>query len=672
MGPLSYEEVVDVMKEGKVDPNNTLAWNGTSIKKWIPLSKIPSLQQSKSKSKPKSTKIPNKGNEENIKWYVIGSDKQRIGPIDKLTLQKMVKENKSINNKSLAWNGQTVKQWTPISNISQLQMNEKQNIQNKSKIVWYVMNKNRDRQGPIKSEQELIKLYQNKKITEKSLVWNGKTVKQWTPFNQTDVFKNMQTTNKPTNKSTNKPKNKSTNKPQQNAANIKWYVVNRNKQRQGPLSEDQLKNMYQHKQIDGNCLIWNGNTVKQWTPLSKIFPNLQVIDNENKKKTDVSNIRWYVVTKEKERKGPFTESQLKSLCKSKQFDGNCLVWNGETVKQWTPLKLVTQLQSQKTVTDDGIIGNEHTWYAVTANRQRIGPLTESQLLEKLNNGELNVNSLVFNGTSVQKWTKIEDISSLMKQISNNDGCFWYVASKEKTRLGPFMTQQIIQKFKKGEIQNDTLLCDGVKVKQWTEIQNIRYLMDALKESQLTQKKQATKNVTKNWYAKDVDKNRQGPMDEKELLKMYHDGRINDNSLIYQKKITKQWEKLKNVSYIFEKTQASQDEDVQTSSNERNLNKHMIRSGSDQGAQSLVSVILEVDDIVHKKFINEMMTKRTQIYDKRKFIEEKVKTAKDKERKKEEEQIQREIEKKKRIDPNSLHERAAKVAREWRNKFGEVK
>jgi len=55
--------------------------------------------------------------------------------------------------------------------------NQTQNVKKKA-IKWYYVDSEKVQQGPIK-EVEFIKLFQNDTITPETLVWNGKTVKDW-------------------------------------------------------------------------------------------------------------------------------------------------------------------------------------------------------------------------------------------------------------------------------------------------------------------------------------------------------------------------------------------------------------------------------------------------------------------------------------------------------------
>eukprot|EP01083_Nonionella_stella_P101191 286576_1 len=250
--------------------------------------------------------------------------------------------------------------------------------------------------------------------------------------------------------------------------------------------------------------------------------------------------------------------------------------------------------------------------------------------------------LAFDGVQVQTWTPIKDIKCLNPEVSqpvpfpNLDASQWYVVSADRTRLGPFDNTQILQKVHNGEILDTTLLCNGVTVTQWAELQNIESLMNALG----TTKGNDEGERTKQWYVRDVDKQRQGPLDEHGLLALYDKGKIDDNSLIYEKDRTKEWQKLK-------------------------------RSKSDPVAASLVSVILEVDDIAHKHFMNEMIAKRTQIYEQR-LHKQQIKQHRERIKSEQMEQDEAVITiKREPKDPHSLHERAAKKARKWRAKLGEM-
>jgi len=55
--------------------------------------------------------------------------------------------------------------------------NQTKNVKKKA-IKWYYVDSEKVRKGPIK-EDEFIKLFQNDTITSETLVWNGKTVKDW-------------------------------------------------------------------------------------------------------------------------------------------------------------------------------------------------------------------------------------------------------------------------------------------------------------------------------------------------------------------------------------------------------------------------------------------------------------------------------------------------------------
>ena len=46
---------------------------------------------------------------------------------------------------------------------------------------WYIVDTSGDTQGPM-NEESLIRLYLNESIHSKTYIWNGLTVKQWTPI----------------------------------------------------------------------------------------------------------------------------------------------------------------------------------------------------------------------------------------------------------------------------------------------------------------------------------------------------------------------------------------------------------------------------------------------------------------------------------------------------------
>eukprot|EP01083_Nonionella_stella_P197130 724939_1 len=417
----------------------------------------------------------------------------------------------------------------------------------------------------------------------------------------------------------------------------------------------------QNKLINNESMAWNGKTVKQWTSISKI-PSLQTEPQPNMKpsesvsKKPATAIKWYVVDKNKQRQGPLSATQLLHLYKQHKIDASSLVWNGKSVSTWTAFEQVFELPDKT----ENIESNKTTpWYAVSRNKKRFGPMSEAELLQKVKQQQLSMDCLAFDGVQVQTWTPIKDIKCLNPEVSqpvpfpNLDASQWYVVSADRTRLGPFDNTQILQKVHNGEILDTTLLCNGVTVTQWTELQNIESLMNALG----TTKGNDEGERTKQWYVRDVDKQRQGPLDEHGLLALYDKGKIDDNSLIYEKDRTKEWQKLKRVSFIFNQIQ--------------NPNKHTIQSKSDPVAASLVSVILEVDDIAHKHFMNEMIAKRTQIYEQR-LHKQQIKQHRERIKSEQMEQDEAVITiKREPKDPHSLHERAAKKARKWRAKLGEM-
>ncbi|MES1919105.1 motor activity [Bonamia ostreae] len=51
---------------------------------------------------------------------------------------------------------------------------------------------------------------------------------------------------------------------------IKWHYVTENDETVGPVDENELKSLFAKKTISDKSYVWNGKTVKEWTPISNI------------------------------------------------------------------------------------------------------------------------------------------------------------------------------------------------------------------------------------------------------------------------------------------------------------------------------------------------------------------------------------------------------------------
>ncbi len=54
---------------------------------------------------------------------------------------------------------------------------------------------------------------------------------------------------------------------------VTWYYVSGAGKTEGPVSENELQQLYRNNRISDGTYLWNGTTVTQWTPLSQL-PNL--------------------------------------------------------------------------------------------------------------------------------------------------------------------------------------------------------------------------------------------------------------------------------------------------------------------------------------------------------------------------------------------------------------
>ena len=74
------------------------------------------------------------------------------------------------------------------------------------------------------------------------------------------------------------------------------YYVDEKGATKGPVSEKQLKELYENNQIKDSTFIWNGTTIAQWTPLNKVpklFNQLTQLQKKKTKTTTKTTIIFY-------------------------------------------------------------------------------------------------------------------------------------------------------------------------------------------------------------------------------------------------------------------------------------------------------------------------------------------------------------------------------------------
>ena len=231
----------------------------------------------------------------------------------------------------------------------------------------------------------------------------------------------------------------------------KWWISDIHKKKIGPISWAELVEMYKTSdEINANCYIWNKkHTDNKWVKIKKVSKVYDGLEKADKTDDDaLDKVKWYVVDTKKQRRGPITTKAIIELKKQKLIKPSSLIWNGKTIKKWTPIKDVpvlmdilkknhqsskhkdnpkkseNKLETEKKLKFESKPGdekfNKFKWYVVDNERKKHGPLTFEEFGTMYCESEqINEQSFVWNGKSIKNWTKIIDVKDLFDRLHSN-------------------------------------------------------------------------------------------------------------------------------------------------------------------------------------------------------------------------------------------------------------
>ena len=475
---------------------------------------------------------------------------------------------------------------------------------------WYIRQEGEQRIGPI-PHKELMALIGDGLLDSDAFVWN-----EADGFNEWVSVGQMQSLN---------IRKSQMMLPQQlykDPDRLKWFVINQKKERMGPMNEAELRIIIKENEASTDKLYaWNGKTVKKWTHVSKI-PSLQAEESPHVKPVEKAELHpdtwWYAAKADNTKLGPMLESELAQRVMDNKLTMTSLVFNGDSVKQWAMIKDVDGLGTRIL---NQLQPNVDRWYMVSADNKRMGPMDTSQVIKGFKMGIIGENTMLCNGKSIKKWTEFQNISYLVHKLGIYEPAKrvvtqnWYVRDKNGELKGPMDHNQMLKLLKDGEIDDDTMIYQKEKTKKWVRLKDNDFVKtlaqnldskDQNKRIKVLQKRvfEHQAKVTHGWYAQNKDKQKKGPMNCNDVIKMFEDGEINYSSPVFHENVTRKWVKFKNTKMGKKK---------------RRENKHLIETESGSSS-SLIPVILEVDNHAHRRFMDQILNKRDEIFQRRIDVE----------------------------------------------------
>ena len=346
---------------------------------------------------------------------------------------------------------------------------------------------------------------------------------------------------------------------------------------------------------------------------------------------------------------------------------------GETVKDWTPIKEVTEKKlrdAEAAKSGKKIKKEKDIWFIKDSNGERIGPLSEKKLhklVHKSKTDDLSPQSMITNNAQL-KW-KWKPYFSVFPTDADEKKQF-YVWVTPQMKLGPFTEKQVVTSVKKKKVPVESLCWDGDKVSEPTPIKFVPFLCEKIFELGEHQ----WFFILNSGKGQSGKLKRKGPFSLEKLEKKMKKGIVNETTLVVNGVTVTEWVELRDIDELLQKL-------YEVRGRPRGKKRIYPQGvGQPRKPPSLASIVLEVDDLEHKKFISEMLQQRARLFairnrkdTERKLAEaleaERVKAAEDERLKRLEQEGKRPV----KVRPlDSIHEQAAATGCQWRRKQLEKK
>ena len=199
------------------------------------------------------------------------------------------------------------------------------------------------------------------------------------------------------------------------AIKAEWYYVNDNNP-VGPYTEQEIISLFNQNIIQKDTLVWN-ESLTEWISLEKsgLLNNEEKSDQEKVEETE--DKIWYLAIDDKPQ-GPYTEEEISQKALRNEINPASMIWK-EGMEEWVKIK-------------DSMISNvlpkeESEWY-YAENDENHGPITETELIELIQKGQLSGTNLIWKqgwpnwnevgSTELSKYvTKIEPVQQIEQPVN---------------------------------------------------------------------------------------------------------------------------------------------------------------------------------------------------------------------------------------------------------------
>lgn len=138
--------------------------------------------------------------------------------------------------------------------------------------------------------------------------------------------------------------------------------------------------------------------------------------------------------------------------------------------------------------------NEDKKYYLSINEQNVGPLTQSEVLDRLNNGLLNTDDYLFVAGN-DNWIKIKespDFIDYTKNELNEEKNIWFYR-KNKQNIGPVSVTQMLELLSIGELDiNDYVWKRDMP--SWMQVKDMPEFNDSNTTEPIVEAKNKTKEI----------------------------------------------------------------------------------------------------------------------------------------------------------------------------------
>jgi HIV Tat-specific factor 1 len=119
---------------------------------------------------------------------------------------------------------------------------------------------------------------------------------------------------------------------------------------------------------------------------------------------------WYFLGSDKSQQGPVAFFELQALCSAGQLSGTDLCWHPAASAQWTPANQIPSLSSLFSSSAAPSTASDAGWF-YQEGKQRIGPLSVSQIQQRFSAGQLNGQTLGWRA-GMTEWTPLIEHQAL--------------------------------------------------------------------------------------------------------------------------------------------------------------------------------------------------------------------------------------------------------------------